>query len=79
MPDVPLDWLAALLLAVQHVLIGVALGFAVRIVFAAVEMAGEVIVLQMGLNFARFFDPPRRRRPTPPAACSARWWRRCSS
>jgi flagellar biosynthetic protein FliR len=34
-----------------------ALGFAVRVVFAAVEFAGEIIGLQMGLNFAGFFDP----------------------
>jgi len=31
----------------------------VRIVFAAVELAGEVIGLQAGLNFASFFDPAR--------------------
>ena len=41
----------------QQVLIGVSLGFAVRVVFAAVEFAGEVIGLQMGLNFASFFNP----------------------
>jgi hypothetical protein len=29
----------------------------VRIVFAAVEFAGELIGLQMGLNYAGFFDP----------------------
>jgi flagellar biosynthetic protein FliR len=57
MPAVALDSMAALLTAAQQVLIGVSLGFAVRIVFAAVEMAGEVIGLQMGLNFAGFFDP----------------------
>ena len=45
MPNVPLDSSAALLLAAQQVLIGVALGFAVRVVFAAVEMAGEIIGL----------------------------------
>jgi flagellar biosynthetic protein FliR len=45
------------LLIVQQLVIGISLGFAVRIVFAAVEMAGEVIGLQMGLNFAGFFDP----------------------
>lgn len=33
------------------------MGFAVRIVFAALEFAGEIIGLQMGLNFAGFFDP----------------------
>ncbi len=42
---------------VQQVLIGLSLGFAVRIVFAAVEFAGEIIGLQMGLNFAAFFNP----------------------
>jgi flagellar biosynthetic protein FliR len=44
----------------QQVLIGVAMGFAVRMVFAAVEFAGELIGLQMGLNFAGFFDPGHR-------------------
>jgi flagellar biosynthetic protein FliR len=29
----------------------------VRIVFAAIEFAGEIVGLQMGLNFAGFFDP----------------------
>ncbi|HTP72120.1 MAG TPA: flagellar biosynthetic protein FliR [Burkholderiaceae bacterium] len=57
MPAIALDTPAALLLAAQQVLIGLVLGFAVRIVFTAVEMAGEVIGLQMGLNFASFFDP----------------------
>ena len=33
------------------------MGFAMRIVFAGVEMAGEVIGLTMGLGFATFFDP----------------------
>ena len=41
----------------QQVGVGLALGFAVRLVFVAVELAGEVIGLQMGLNFASFFDP----------------------
>jgi flagellar biosynthesis protein FliR len=42
---------------VQQVLIGAALGFAMRIVFAAVELAGDQIGLQMGLSFAGFIDP----------------------
>ena len=46
-----------LLLIAQQVVIGLSLGFAVRVVFAAVEFAGEIIGLQMGLNFAGFFDP----------------------
>ena len=40
-----------------QVVLGVSIGLAVRIVFASVELAGELIGLQMGLNFAGFFDP----------------------
>jgi len=57
MPVVPLDTPQAFMMVLQQVLVGVTLGFAVRVVFAAVEMGGELIGLQMGLNFAGFFDP----------------------
>lgn len=43
--------------AVEQVLVGVSIGFAVRLIFAAMELAGEVVGFQMGLNFAAFFDP----------------------
>ena len=42
---------------IQQVGIGLAIGFTVRLVFAAVELAGDVVGFQMGLNFAAFFDP----------------------
>ena len=54
---ITLDSSAAVLAVLQQVLIGVSLGFAVRIVFAAVEFAGELVGLQMGMNFATFFNP----------------------
>ena len=58
MPVIPLDSLPLLLSVIgQQLLIGLAMGFAVRVVFAALEFAGELIGLQMGLNFAGFFDP----------------------
>ena len=57
MPVVPLASAQALLTLIQQLIIGVSLGFAVRIVFAAIEFAGEIVGLQMGLNFAGFFDP----------------------
>jgi flagellar biosynthetic protein FliR len=57
MPVVPLDSPTALLVLVQQLVVGLTLAFAARIVFTAVEFAGEVIGLQMGLNFAGFFDP----------------------
>jgi flagellar biosynthetic protein FliR len=46
-----------LMLLINNVLIGVVIGFAVRLVFAALELAGELIGLQMGLSFAGFFNP----------------------
>lgn len=42
---------------VQQVGVGLSIGFAVRVVFASVGMVGEIVGLQMGLNFASFFDP----------------------
>jgi len=47
----------ALMVIAQQVLIGLTMGFAARVVFAAIEFAGELVGLQMGLNFAAFFDP----------------------
>lgn len=41
----------------REVVIGVAMGFAMRLAFTAVHMAGEQIGAQMGLGFAVFFDP----------------------
>jgi len=56
-PVISLNGREALGAALQQVAIGLAIGFAVRLVFASIELAGEVIGLQMGLNFASFFDP----------------------
>lgn len=44
-------------LLAYNVLVGLLLGFAVRIVLAAFELAGELVGLQMGLSFAGFFNP----------------------
>ncbi len=49
--------MAGLLILVQEMIIGLAMGFSIRIIFAAIEMAGEVVSLTMGLGFASFFDP----------------------
>jgi flagellar biosynthetic protein FliR len=52
--------LPGLLILLQQMLIGVAMGFVMRVVFAAIEMAGEIASLTMGLGFATFFDPMTR-------------------
>lgn len=54
--------LAGFLIIIQQLIIGLAMGFAMRIVFGAVEMAGEVAGLTMGFGFATFFDPQTRAR-----------------
>jgi flagellar biosynthetic protein FliR len=57
MPPVdPGSWDGMLIMA-QQLVVGLAMGFAMRLVFAAIELAGEVSSLTMGLGFATFFDP----------------------
>lgn len=52
----PTSW-AGLVIVAQEMIVGLAMGFAMRLVFAAIEFAGEVASLTMGLGFATFFDP----------------------
>nr|WP_314544441.1 flagellar biosynthetic protein FliR [uncultured Massilia sp.] len=52
----PMSWAGTLIL-IQEILIGTAMGFAMRLVFAAIEFSGEVASQTMGLSFASFFDP----------------------
>jgi flagellar biosynthetic protein FliR len=42
---------------VRNLLVGASLGFAVRIIFSGVELAGQMIGLQIGLSFGGFFNP----------------------
>lgn len=55
-PLAPGSWLGLLVIA-EQLLIGVLMGFALRIAMAALDVTGELIGLQMGLSFATFFDP----------------------
>ncbi len=57
MPDVAPGGGIGLMIMVQQMFIGIAIGFMMRLVFAAVDMAGALIGMQMGLSFAIFFDP----------------------
>ncbi|MBK8570360.1 MAG: flagellar biosynthetic protein FliR [Nitrosomonadales bacterium] len=45
------------LILLQQILAGLAIGFTMRLIFTAIEMAGDIIGIQMGLGFAIFFDP----------------------
>jgi flagellar biosynthetic protein FliR len=57
MPQVQPGTLSGLWLLLQQMLIGVGMGFSAKIVFSALDMAGEFIGTQMGLGFATFYDP----------------------
>lgn len=57
MPIVQPASLAGLWIMAEQMLIGIGMGFAVKIVFAAFNVAGEFIGIQMGLGFATFYDP----------------------
>ena len=46
-----------LLVLVQQIVAGIIIGFSIRLIFVAVEMAGDIAGLQMGLGFASFYDP----------------------
>lgn len=42
---------------VRNLLVGLSLGFAIRVLFTGIELAGQVIGLQVGLSFGGFFNP----------------------
>jgi flagellar biosynthetic protein FliR len=46
-----------LFILVQQILVGLAMGFTMRLIFTAIEMAGDLAGMQMGLGFASFYDP----------------------
>lgn len=52
----PASGLGLLILA-QQMIIGFAMGFSLRLVFTAIDMAGTMISNQMGLGFATAYDP----------------------
>lgn len=57
MPDaVLLSWNGVGVL-VQQIGIGVTFGFTVRLIFAGIEFAGDLIGMSMGLSFATMMDP----------------------
>ena len=56
-PPVPTDLLAFAAVLGSEVLVGLALGVAVAIVFRALEMAATIVGVQMGFGVGRLFDP----------------------
>lgn len=56
MPDIAIMSWAGIGIMIEQILIGLAIGLVMHIVFAVVQAAGDFIGLQMGLAFASFFD-----------------------
>jgi flagellar biosynthetic protein FliR len=48
---------AGLVITFNQLVIGLALGFSLRLVFSAIEIAGQIIGQLMGLGFASMIDP----------------------
>ncbi|MDT8399661.1 MAG: flagellar biosynthetic protein FliR [Pseudomonadales bacterium] len=57
LPQVPVMSWAGVGIIAEQIVIGLALGLVMQIIFTVVEAAGEFIGLQMGLAFASFFAP----------------------
>jgi len=57
MPSVEILSADGLLIGIYQMLIGLAMGFTIRIVFSAFETGGHVIGQTMGLGFAQMVDP----------------------
>ena len=57
MPAISVGSWASLGILAEQALIGIMMGFSIGIAFAAIDVAGDLIGLQMGLSFAVFYDP----------------------
>lgn len=57
LPAMPAGSWLALGVLVREALLGILMGFSLRLVFAAIDTAGELTGMQMGLSFAVLYDP----------------------
>ena len=59
-PPVPDSFLPLFFMMISEALIGAALGFSARLIFAAAQLAGEVMGIQVGFSVANTIDPVSR-------------------
>lgn len=57
MPEISVGSWAGLGILAQQTLIGITMGYTINMAFAAIDIAGDLVGLQMGLSFAVFYDP----------------------
>ena len=56
-PNLEIASAIGLVVLLEQILAGLAIGFTMVMIFSAVEMCGELAGMQMGLGFASFYDP----------------------
>jgi flagellar biosynthetic protein FliR len=56
-PNIEVASALGLIVLLQQIMAGLAIGFSMLLIFSAVEMCGELVGMQMGLGFASFYDP----------------------
>lgn len=57
LPPFPSNWGAGLLLVLREFLIGLGFGLVFRFLFAGIQMAGNLVAIQMGFGMATLIDP----------------------
>lgn len=62
-----LDFLSLISVMIQEITVGLLLGFVARLVFYAVDIAGNMIAGQMGLNLSTILDPASSQSEQAPA------------
>jgi flagellar biosynthetic protein FliR len=57
LPPFPAGWSAGVILVIREFLIGLGVGLVFRFIFAGIEMAGNLVAIQMGFGMATVLDP----------------------
>jgi flagellar biosynthesis protein FliR len=57
MPHINLDILSFVVVVVLEVIVGVMIGFMINLIFLAMQIAGELMGFDLGLNVATIYDP----------------------
>ena len=64
LPPFPTTWSAGLFLVFREFLLGLGCGLVFRFLFAGVQMAGNLVAIQMGFGMATLIDPQSQARNT---------------
>lgn len=64
LPPFPTTWSTGVVMVVREFLIGLGFGLVFRFLFAGVQMAGNLVAIQMGFGMATLLDPQTQARNT---------------